>query len=495
MNALRLLVVEDSVPIALALKESLEQAFGCAVDLARDFATAAELMEQGAARYFLSILDLSLPDAPYGEIVDHALHKRIPAIVYTSQEDRELRKKLLAKNIIDYVFKNNQGIANVTALVRRLHKNCHVRVLAVDDSPPQRRMIRSMLKTYMFNVHVASGPENALSILAKYPDISLVITDFEMPGMDGVQLCRKIRETRDRQSLAIIGISSYEDEFLPVRFIKNGANDFLKKPFQREEFYLRVIQNQETIETFRKLNELNELKNRFLGIAAHDLRNPINGVRGFSELLLEDLRDSGREDQVEIAQLLYTASNQMLRLVNDLLDISVIESGKLELQFEQTDLAPLIRQRVHIMSITAASKQVRIATELPDSLVAECDSHRISQVVDNFLSNAVKFSPKEGVVTISASQNDHHVEISVRDQGPGIPQDQQHRLFKTFSKLEHKLPAGEQSTGLGLSIVKKIVETHTGEAWVSSQSGEGACFHFSLPVKALACSGMASAKS
>jgi len=489
MHPPRLLIVEDSAPIALALQESLWGELGFAVDHAPDYATAARLVERSPTRYFLSILDLSLPDAPHGEIVDFALEKRVPAIVYTSQEDRRLRQKLLAKNIIDYVFKNNQGIETLTRLVRRLHRNCTVRVLVVDDSAPQRRLIRSMLKTYMFNVHVASGAENALAILAKNEDISLVITDFEMEGLDGVQLCKKIREFRDRQSLAIIGMSSTDDEFLPVRFIKNGANDFLKKPFQREEFYHRVVGNQETIETFRKLQDLNELKNRFLGIAAHDLRNPINGIKGFSEILADELAAAGSDDHAEIARMLHMASTQMLQLVNDLLDISVIESGRLDLKSASADLAELIRERVRIVAITAASRHVTIEAQLPPRMEVVCDGHRIAQVVDNLLSNAVKFSPSGCTVTISARRNGDMAEVSVQDQGPGIPEDQQHRLFKTFSKLDAPSAAGEQSTGLGLSIVKKIVETHRGRAWVSSSQGRGACFSFSLPMTGTAPGG------
>ncbi len=480
MQAVRILVVEDSRPIGQGLCQLLGRRLGCVADLVRSYAEAVERLAACPGGYFLAILDLSLPDAQDGEIVDHVLEQRVPVIVYTSREDAALRKQLLSKNIIDYVFKNSQGAEVLTALVQRLHRNCRARVLVVDDSPPMRRMVRAMLKTYMFKVHLASNGENALAILAKNPDISLVITDYEMPGMNGVELCRRLRETHPRERLGIIGISAVEDEFLSVRFIKNGANDFIRKPFSREEFYLRVMQSQETIETFAKLRELNDLKNRFLGIVAHDLRNPINGIKGFSELLIEELQRHGSAEQLELAELINRSGTQMQFLVNDLLDISVIESGKLDLQPADTDLAELIRERVRIMSITAAGRAVRIATEL-EPLSAFCDPQRIAQVLDNLLSNAVKFSPQGSTVTVLLQGLEEQVRVTVRDQGPGIPKEKQHRLFETFARLGTAAPEGTPGTGLGLSIVKKIVETHGGRVWAESSAGCGASFFFSLP--------------
>ena len=479
----RILVVEDSVPVATALRQSLEQELDAEVVLASTYEQGAANITEHKGSFFLAILDLSLPDADQGKIVDLALEHMLPCIVYTSQIDAELRQRLLDRNIIDYVIKNSQGIDTLVYSVKRLLQNREVRILVVDDSLPMRRMMRAMLKMYMLNIHVASSADAALSILNKHRDISVVVTDYEMPGMDGVQLCTRIRETWGREELSIIGVSAMDLELLPVMFIKSGADDFIKKPFSREEFYLRVINNQEKIEGLRKQRELNDLKNRFLGIAAHDLRNPINGITGFSNILQEELEQMGAHEQADIARLINTASSQMLQLVRDLLDISVIESGKLDLRPELLDLPQLIRERIRIMDISAALKQVDIELHLPDSLEIFCDSRRITQVVDNLLSNAVKFSPQGGVVRVAATTSGDNVEVRVSDQGPGISPDEQHRLFESFSKINSSPSNGEPGTGLGLSIVRRIVDAHHGHTWVESSLGNGASFFFSLPAK------------
>jgi two-component system, sensor histidine kinase and response regulator len=483
MTKERILIVEDSMPVATMLRERLVRELSVDVVHARNYAEAVTCIENADTGFFLAILDLALPDAEHGEIVDHALAHKIPSMVYTSHFDPELRQRLLGKNVIDYVIKTCRGVETLVYSVQRLLKNRSVHVLVVDDSTSIRRSLRSMLKTYMLRVHVADSAETALAILEKHNTISVVVTDYEMPGMDGVEFCARIRETRGPHELAVIGISSRELEFLSVRFIKSGANDFIKKPFCREEFYLRVIHNQETIETFHKLRELNDLKNRFLGMAVHDLRNPINGIMGFSQMLSEELQEQGAMNQAEIAGIIHTASTQMLHLVNDLLDISVIESGKLDLKPEPTDLAALIQERARIVGITSTARKVDIRTEMPESLSTSCDGRRIAQVVDNLLANAVKFSPVGGLVTISLENAGADAVVCVSDQGPGVPEDQQHRLFKYFSKIDSLPAAGKQGTGLGLAIVRKIVETHGGRVWMQSQPGNGARFFFSLPAR------------
>lgn len=481
MTKERILIVEDSMPVATVLRERLVRELDVDVVHAASHEEAVTCIENAGTGFFLAILDLALPDAEHGEIVDYALAHKIPSMVYTSHIDPELRQRLLEKSVIDYVIKTCRGVETLVYSVKRLLKNRSVHVLVVDDSTSIRRSLRSMLKTYMFRVHVADSAETALAILEKHNTISVVVTDYEMPGMDGVEFCARIRETRGPHELAVIGVSARELEFLSVHFIKSGANDFIKKPFCREEFYLRVIHNQETIETFHKLRELNDLKNRFLGMAVHDLRNPINGIMGFSQMLAEELHQQGAQDQAEIAGIIHTASTQMLHLVNDLLDISVIESGKLELKPEPTDLAALIRERARIVAITSTARKVDIRTEMPKSLFISCDGRRIIQVVDNLLANAVKFSPAGGLVTVSLENRDAEVVVCVSDQGPGVPKDQQHRLFKYFSKIDSRPTAGKQGTGLGLAIVRKIVETHRGRVWVESRPNSGARFHFSLP--------------
>ena len=229
-----------------------------------------------------------------------------------------------------------------------------------------------------------------------------------------------------------------------------------------------------------RLKGLNELKNEYLGIAAHDLRNPISSIRGMSQMLVEMELDD--ETKNNFLGSIYRVSNQMLALVNNLLDVAVIESGKFELKLMQGNMSSLASERAELIATVAREKGIEIETKLETVVDNTFDADRLGQVVDNLLSNAVKFSPSKSTVLVSCDQVEDHVEISVSDHGPGIPEDELDKLFGTFQKLSVQPTAGEKSTGLGLSIVKRVVDAHGGTVSVSSKVGEGTTFTVAIPL-------------
>jgi signal transduction histidine kinase len=235
-------------------------------------------------------------------------------------------------------------------------------------------------------------------------------------------------------------------------------------------------------EAARGLVELNRLKNRFLGIAAHDLRNPLCSIRGFSELLLSESAGPLTKEQKEYISVVKTASEGMLNLLNDLLNIVALESGKLNLRLRRGSLKDLIESRVRIMKMTAQQKGITLHKTLADASDAVFDPDRVAQVVDNLLSNAIKFSPAGSNVHVVLSREDGMVKVSVRDEGPGISPEDQCKLFCEFQKLSNKPTNGESSTGLGLAIAKRLVEAHQGTLQVQSQVGSGSTFSFTIPV-------------
>lgn len=234
-------------------------------------------------------------------------------------------------------------------------------------------------------------------------------------------------------------------------------------------------------EAERKLNELNQLKNKFLGMAAHDLRNPLSSIRGFSEILLMELENI-TDEQKEFLTLINTTSDQMLRLVNDLLDVSVIESGKLDLQLKKGSIRKLVEERIKIGEVVASKKNSRISKRLSDVPEITFDANRIVQVIDNLISNAVKFSPPGSEVNVGLSMEGSEVMICVKDNGPGLSEEDKRKLFGEFQRLSAQPTGGEKSTGLGLSIAKKIIEAHKGRIWVETEKGDGALFCFVLPM-------------
>jgi len=232
----------------------------------------------------------------------------------------------------------------------------------------------------------------------------------------------------------------------------------------------------------RELDELNKLKNQFLGIAAHDLRNPLGIIMSYSDFLLEELEDELPADSKKMLYAIQSSSEFMLRLLDDLLDIAAIESGKLNLDIQKTDLQALVKKNVTLNAIIAAKKDISIQVETDEHVpTVNIDANKIEQVLNNLISNAIKFSEPNTLIKVKISCVENEVCVSVTDQGHGIPMDELEKLFKPFQKTSVKATDGEKSTGLGLSIVRNIIQGHGGKVWVDSNAGIGSVFYFSLP--------------
>ncbi len=232
-----------------------------------------------------------------------------------------------------------------------------------------------------------------------------------------------------------------------------------------------------------QLDQLNKLKNQFLGMAAHDLRNPIGSILMFSDFVLETKADEISDELSQILEMIKASSQFMLNLLEELLDVVKIESGKVSLNFETTNLEDLIRKNIKINSILAAKKEIKIVLNLPQPIPEiKIDQVKIEQVLNNLISNAIKYSHNQSRITISAISTDRHVLVSVQDQGQGIPKAEIDKIFIPFAKISVRGTAGEKSTGLGLSIVKRIITSHLGRIWVESEVGKGTTLFFTLPL-------------
>ncbi len=230
----------------------------------------------------------------------------------------------------------------------------------------------------------------------------------------------------------------------------------------------------------RDLRALNDVKNRFLGMAAHDLRNPLSALRGMAELLVET--DLDAEQRQELLREMHRAANDMLRLVNDLLDVAVIESGKLDLRLVPTNLSALVAARVALVKPLAGRKQMDVLVDDQGDVQCSLDADRCAQVIDNLLTNAIKFAKPGTPVRVAVRSMSDAVEFEVSDRGPGIAPQDRPKLFGTFTKLSARPTAGEQSSGLGLAIVKKMVDAHSGTITVDDAPGGGARFTVRFPL-------------
>lgn len=231
-----------------------------------------------------------------------------------------------------------------------------------------------------------------------------------------------------------------------------------------------------------ELQALDEQKNRFVGIAAHDLRSPLSAIMGYSEFLEGDESARLGPEQQEFIGIIKDSSRFMLGLVDELLDITTIESGHMQLDRSPTDLARLVANSVAAHRWLASRKSIAIESAPAPSLPPlSIDARKIAQVLNNLLSNAVKFSQPGTRIRVTLGGEDGHAWISVQDQGPGIPAEDMGKLFKPFGRTSVRPTADERSTGLGLAIARSIVEGHGGRIWAESRPGEGSTFHFTLP--------------
>jgi signal transduction histidine kinase len=229
------------------------------------------------------------------------------------------------------------------------------------------------------------------------------------------------------------------------------------------------------------LRRLADAKDAFLGMAAHDLRNPLNTIRLSSSLLANPKYAIAEPDRQVILVEMNAQVDYMLALLNDLLDVSHIESGKLDLKIQSIPLADFLIEAVNRHAKLAAPKGIGVELEPVAAGQARADPLRLRQVLDNLISNAVKFSPPQKRVSVSALPAQADWRIAISDQGPGLTLQDRERLFQAFARLSAQPTSGEKSTGLGLAIARRVVEAHGGQIGVDSEPGQGATFWFTLP--------------
>ena len=256
MSADALLIVEDSFVQAKIIRKQIEIFTDFTILIASNMEEAEALIIGHKEELFAAVVDLNLPDAPNGEIVDLCRKHGLACIVLTASFDEALRQRFLEKNVADYFLKSSiDDIEPLTVSVQRLHANRKVKALVVDDSGTQRKVVKRMLAAQCIAALEATDGIDALQVLARNSDIRLVITDCVMPRMDGITLVHEIRGKYKINDMAVIGLSSTGSGPLTAKFLKYGANDFLTKPFEAEEFYWRVNQTLNVLDVMQELRK------------------------------------------------------------------------------------------------------------------------------------------------------------------------------------------------------------------------------------------------
>ena len=231
-----------------------------------------------------------------------------------------------------------------------------------------------------------------------------------------------------------------------------------------------------------EIQAASQMKSQFLAHMSHELRTPLNAIIGFSEILEDETFGSVNDRQKRYIQNILKSSRHLLELINDILDLTKVEAGKMELVQTEFILAECLGQSIDVVDPLASSKSIEVVQEITPSIgIVNADEGRIKQIFLNLLSNAIKFTPEEGTVTVTVVEKDSVIEISVSDTGIGIKKEYQDLIFSEFRQVEETYARRYEGTGLGLALTKRLVELHSGRIWVESEEGKGSTFYFTLP--------------
>ncbi|EHJ47113.1 response regulator receiver sensor signal transduction histidine kinase [Solidesulfovibrio carbinoliphilus subsp. oakridgensis] len=487
MSDPRILLVSDSAVLATAVVRHCADISGLGAVRAGDADEATALLAGGGRQGFLlSVVDLGLPDAAVGRLAGVAATEGIPWLAVADHYTPALREKAEALDAIDFVVADAEEPEGVARYVDRLLKNRGARILVVEDSAFMRVHLRRQLRRYQFRVHMAGSPGLAMRILEQRPDITAVIIDYEMPDQNGVELTRAIRRRFRHREVCLIGISGKAPRAISAEFLKNGGDDYLHKPFEREELYCRVLHGVEAVERMLEIKRLERLRRMFLSMLAHDLKSPAGGIVGAANLILDGVCGQVGSEVREMAAVISQAGRRLCTLAANMQDLTRLETGRLEPSLVMSHLDGLIMERARLAEATASGKGIRLEADVAPLPVMAFDPDLVARLLDNLLSNAVKFSPPKSRVRVELEAAAGEAVIRVHDQGPGILPEERHRLFKPFERLSARPTAGEKSLGLGLAIAEGIVTAHGGRIWVECQPGQGAVFCFTLPIETAA---------
>ncbi len=352
------------------------------------------------------------------------------------------------------------------------------KILIVDDTPANLSVLVDTLSEAGYQLMVAEDGEDALA-QTTHTKPDLILLDVMMPGLDGFETCARLKAAATTRDIPVIFMTALNETGEKVRAFKTGAVDYITKPIQHEEALARISTHLTIRRLGAQLEQQLALKERFMRIASHDLRNPLCLILMSGELA----RRKGATPEVsEYLESIHASAGQMRRIIDTFLNVRRPGSEHQSIA-GRVDLNLMAAAVVAQNEPAAERKQVAVTLELFDGLPqARADAGHAYQALTNYVSNALKFLPTGGRVTVRSSATDFAVRLEVHDSGPGVPAAERGALFTEFARLSNRPTGGEESTGLGLSIVKQLIEGERGQVGADFPAGGGSVFWFELPV-------------
>lgn len=366
-------------------------------------------------------------------------------------------------------------------------------VLIVDDMPKNLQLLGNILRKAGYEVSAATSGRQALEILENsLPD--LILLDIMMPGLSGLEVCEILKNDSATALIPIIFLTAKTDLDDIIKGFKSGGADYIHKPFNAEELLARVRnhveikKSRDVIELLvkdlksqtRELKKANREMDDFIQIVIHDLKNPISNIISIAETLKTD---GAMETRSKSVSDIIGNSNRMLLLIKNLLEVSSIESGNFVINLSAIRVKDIFEKVIAANNVSASAKTIAIKLKCDDGLIVKTDPRLLNEIIDNLLSNAIKYSHINSFVEIEVYQNDEMLFCRIDDRGVGIDEKDLHNLFKKFGRLSNQPTGGESSNGLGLFIVKLLINKLKGEIWYEEKPNPGASFVFKLPIE------------
>jgi two-component system, sensor histidine kinase and response regulator len=359
-------------------------------------------------------------------------------------------------------------------------------ILMVDDNPVNLQVLASMLEQSGWRPRpVTSGRLGLQAARSTLPD--LVLLDVNMPDMNGYEVCEQFKADPRLADIPVIFVSALGEAMDKVRGLRVGAVDYVTKPFHLDEIRARVTahlelrrQRRELQASYEKLRDSERLRDSLVHMIVHDLRSPLAAIAGFLELFEEEAREKlGSETQEDVANAMRAARN-MVRMINGILDVSKIEAQMMKLDLRECDLGRVVGQCLCDLESLVGARSLAFERPAVPVLVL-ADQEIVARIVQNFLDNALRFTPAGGEIRVGITVEAEHTRVFVSDTGPGIPADFHQGIFEKFVQVEGSAFPKNQTVGLGLAFCKLAVEAHGGQIGLASEVGKGSTFWFTLP--------------